>query len=88
MPKPPPAPSPPDPLRSALPDPEHTADALAAVLALREMADALEARAVQAALRQGWSWALIAQALGVTRQAAHKRLAHLQTPDGAPKGRP
>lgn len=72
----------------ALPDPEHTADALAAVLALREMADALEARAVQAALRQGWSWTLIAEALGVTRQAAHKRLAHLQAPGGHHGGRP
>lgn len=75
------------PLALPLPDPEHTADALAAVLALRQMADALEAQAVHAALQQGWSWSAIAQALGVTRQAAHKRLAHLQTPVRGPGAR-
>jgi hypothetical protein len=66
------------PLPKHLPDPRHTADALAAVLALREMADDLEARAVHAALRQGWSWSQIAEALGVSKQAAHRRLSHLQ----------
>ena len=35
--------------------------------------DAVSA-AVAAALEQGWSWAQIAQALGVSKQAAHKRL--------------
>ena len=48
---------------------------MAAVVALRLLADRLEARAVTAALEQGWSWAQIAQALGVSKQAAHKRLA-------------
>lgn len=61
-----------------IPDPGNTADALAAVLALRQMADELEARTVQLALRQGWSWSQIAEALGVSKQAAHRRLSYLQ----------
>lgn len=63
---------------TAIPDPRNTADALAAVLALRQMADELEAQAVHLALRQGWSWSQIAEALGVSKQAAHRRLSHLQ----------
>lgn len=58
--------------------PLHSADdpaqALAAVVALRVMADKLERNAVAKALVQGWSWTQIAQALGVSKQAAHKRL--------------
>lgn len=57
--------------------PDDPAEALAAVVALRLMADKLERRAVTRALSQGWSWAQIAEALGVTKQAAHKRLAGL-----------
>jgi biotin operon repressor len=49
------------------------ADGLAAVVALRELADRLEDAQVEAALRDGWSWPQIAQALGVTRQAVHKK---------------
>ncbi|MBN9605108.1 MAG: hypothetical protein J0G30_00660 [Actinomycetales bacterium] len=52
------------------------ADGLAAVVHLREIADELEDAWVETALREGWSWAQIAQALGVTRQAVHKK--HLQ----------
>lgn len=59
----------------ALPSPSDPAEALAAVVALRLMADKLELKAVQAALGQGWSWSAIAEALGVSKQAAHKRLA-------------
>ncbi len=58
----------------SLPSHEDPEAALAAVVALRLMADRLEADAVAAALQQGWSWAQIAQALGVSKQAAHKRL--------------
>ena len=58
----------------ALPPPDNPAAALAAVVALRLMADRLETAAVTAALEQGWSWTQIAQALGVSKQAAHKRL--------------
>ncbi len=56
-----------------LPDPNNPAEALAAVVSLRKMAEKLERQAVGEALRQGWTWAQIAEALGVTRQAAHKR---------------
>ncbi|HEY2644781.1 MAG TPA: hypothetical protein VGI56_13585 [Galbitalea sp.] len=49
------------------------ADTLAAVVALRELADQLEDAGVERALRAGWSWAEVAQALGVTRQAVHKK---------------
>lgn len=59
----------------ALPPAADSEQALAAVVALRTMADRLELAAVQAALQQGWSWSQVAQALGVSKQAAHKRLA-------------
>lgn len=59
---------------SVLPNPDEPDEALAAVVALRDLADRLERQAVASALRQGWSWARIAEGLGVTRQAAHKRL--------------
>ena len=60
-----------------LPNAEEPADALAAVVSLRRIADNLELRAVANALRDGWTWARIAEALGVSKQAAHKRLAPL-----------
>lgn len=56
-----------------LPPPEDPAAALAAVIALRRMADRLERAAVAHAIEAGWTWAQVAEALGVTRQAAHKR---------------
>ena len=62
-------------LRS-LPSPDDPAEALAAVVALRLMADKLERSTVRAALEQAWSWSQIAEALGVSKQAAHKRLAN------------
>lgn len=46
---------------------------LRAVASLRMLADTLELRQVEAALRAGMSWQEIADALGVTRQAAHKK---------------
>lgn len=60
----------------SLPSPNDPAEALAAVVALRLLADKLERSAVNAALEQGWSWSQIAEALGVSKQAAHKRLAN------------
>lgn len=57
----------------ALPSPDEPADALAAVVALRLMADKLERQTVKKALAQGWTWAQIAEALGISKQAAHKR---------------
>ena len=56
-----------------LPPAEDPAAALAAVVSLRLMADRLERAAVAAALAQGWSWSQVAEALGVSKQAAHKR---------------
>jgi DNA-directed RNA polymerase specialized sigma24 family protein len=53
--------------------PEDPADALAAVRALRRLADRVEDAAVERALAAGWSYTQIAEALGVTRQAAHKK---------------
>ncbi|MEP6478947.1 MAG: hypothetical protein ABJB03_06120 [Rhodoglobus sp.] len=49
------------------------ADALAAVVALRVFVDRLEDAEVERALRAGWSWTQVAQALAVTRQAVHKK---------------
>jgi hypothetical protein len=49
------------------------ADELAAVAALRDLADRLEDASVERALRAGWSWSDVAAALGVTRQAVHKK---------------
>jgi hypothetical protein len=43
------------------------------VVALRRLAGRLERAAVARAIEQGWTWAQVAEALGVTRQAAHKR---------------
>ena len=48
-------------------------DLLAAVGALRRLADQVEDAAVEQAMRSGWSWPRVAEALGVTRQAVHKK---------------
>ena len=53
--------------------PTEPGDALAAALALRELADRIERNAVHKALEDGWTWAQIAEALGVSKQAAHKK---------------
>ncbi|MDQ6918626.1 MAG: hypothetical protein M3Z98_04615 [Candidatus Dormibacteraeota bacterium] len=59
------------------PDPlGEPADGLAAVLALRDLADQLEDASIGAAIRAGWSWSQVAEALGVTRQAVHKKHLH------------
>lgn len=55
--------------------PETPAEGLAAVVALRRLADRLETAEVERAVRQGWTWSRIAEALGVTRQAVHKKYA-------------
>lgn len=59
-----------------LPTPDDPEAALAAVVAVRRAADRLELAAVAQAVAQGWTWAEVAEALGVTRQAAHKRFAN------------
>ena len=53
--------------------PDDPAESLAAVVALRRLADRVEDAEVERALRSGWTWAEVAEALGVTRQAVHKK---------------
>ncbi len=48
---------------------------LRAVATLRRLTDELELRQVEAALAAGMGWPEIAGALGVTRQAVHKKFA-------------
>jgi hypothetical protein len=59
--------------KTAASTPTDPADGLAAVVALRRLAERLEMAAVEQAMRDGWSWPEVAEALGVTRQAVHKK---------------
>lgn len=52
---------------------EDPQQGLRAVRALRELADRLEILQVRRARDLGWSWEQIAAALGVSKQAAHKK---------------
>jgi predicted ArsR family transcriptional regulator len=56
-----------------LTDPSDPGAGLAAVVALRRLADRLEDSQVEQAMRTGWSWSEVAEVLGVTRQAVHKK---------------
>jgi DNA-directed RNA polymerase specialized sigma24 family protein len=53
---------------------------LTAVRALRTLVERLEALQVDNARDQGWTWEQIAQLLGVTRQAVHKKYARGRGP--------
>jgi DNA-binding NarL/FixJ family response regulator len=46
---------------------------LAAVAALRRLAESLEELQVANARAQGWSWQQVADSLAVSRQAVHKK---------------
>jgi hypothetical protein len=46
---------------------------LAAVASLRVLLESLEALQVRNARERGWSWQQIADVLGVSRQAVHKK---------------
>lgn len=52
---------------------EDPAVGLRAVVALRRLTDRLEVIQVTAARRAGWTWQQIGDALGITRQAVHKK---------------
>ena len=54
------------------PDPEV---GLAAVAALRSLVEVLEALQVENARTKGWIWKDIAERLGVSKQAVHKKYA-------------
>jgi hypothetical protein len=54
-------------------DSHDPAVGLRAVTALRRLADRVEEQQVAAARRLGWSWDQIGDALGVSRQAVHKK---------------
>jgi hypothetical protein len=59
--------------RTRIGGPEHPRDGLEAVVALRRTLEALEAAQVENAIVAGWSWAQIAEVLGVSKQAVHKK---------------
>ena len=67
--------------------PRDPAEGLAAVVALRQLADRLEAGQVERAIDEGWSWADVAAALGVSRQAVHKKHAKRLKARGVRSGR-
>jgi FixJ family two-component response regulator len=52
---------------------QNAREGLEAVVALRRMLEALEAAQVENAIVAGWSWAQIAEVLGVSKQAVHKK---------------
>jgi len=52
---------------------ENPAVGLRAALALRRLAERVEANQVAVARRQGWSWQQIGDALGMTRQSVHAK---------------
>ncbi len=62
----------PDQISSALASDEPTIG-LRAVLALRRLAEQVEADQVARAREQGWSWQQIGDVLGITRQSAHMK---------------
>ena len=51
---------------------------LRAVVSLRRLTERMEAIQVTNARRQGWTWAQIAERLGVSKQAAHQKYRHLE----------
>jgi len=53
--------------------PEDPREGLEAVVVLRQTLGALEAAQVEDAFVAGWSWARIAEVLGVSKQAVHKK---------------
>ena len=65
---------------------EDPREGLEAVVALRRTLEALEAAQVENAFIAGWSWAKIAEVVGVSKQAVHKK--HAKRLKGRYPGRP
>ena len=59
--------------RTRVGGPEDPREGLEAVVALRRTLEALETAQVENAFIAGWSWARIAEVLGVSKQAVHKK---------------
>ena len=59
--------------RTRVGGPEDPRGGLEAVVALRRTLEALEAAQVENAIVAGFTWAQIAEVLGVSRQAVHKK---------------
>jgi hypothetical protein len=59
--------------RTRVGGPEDPREGLEAVVALRRTLEVLEAAQVDNAFIAGWSWAKIAEVLGVSKQAVHKK---------------
>jgi FixJ family two-component response regulator len=59
--------------RTHIGGPEDPREGLEAVVALRRTLEALEAAQVENAIVAGWSWAQIAEVLGISKQAVHKK---------------
>ena len=53
--------------------PRDPREGLEAVVALKRILEALEVSQVENAYLAGWSWARIAEVLGVSKQAVHKK---------------
>ncbi len=70
-----------DSLTRAAGDPDP-GTGLKAAAALRRLAEFMEGAQVRQARRLGWSWQDIAEVLGVSRQAVHKKYAALEKQDG------
>jgi DNA-directed RNA polymerase specialized sigma24 family protein len=60
-------------IRTRVGGPEDPREGLEAVVALRRTLEALETAQVENAFVAGWSWAQIAEVLGVSKQAVHKK---------------
>ncbi|WP_220093020.1 hypothetical protein [Actinomyces sp. Z5] len=74
-------------MAAAAADTTEPTTGLRAVAALRRLTETLELAQVEAALRAGMGWTEIANNLGVTRQAVHKKYAKRVAPGLAPTRR-
>jgi hypothetical protein len=70
------------PALAAAADSSDPRTGLRAVAALGRLLEQLEALQVDNARQHGWSWQEIAEILGVSRQAAHKK--HARRTEGSP----